>query len=788
MGGERPIATDERRQYSVSPDFASDASLPATRSFTDVTVGPVAGRNLPRPRLNLEALQEAGRSGFEQYLERGNAFLLVPAFMAIGALVYFTMPSEPPAILLVVAAVFAAGCAVMAVARPVMRLTALAALMTLIGMGAAKVETWRALTPMMGAEITTRITGRVARIEHQSSGRFRLTLDVVSTARPELRYAPDRIRATARAIPEGLKPGDTMTGLVRLIPPSGPVRPQSYDFSFKSYFDGIGAIGFFLNNPELADIVTTPRFGDRVRAWIEEQRGIMAGRIALQIGGPEGEIAAALITGVRAGIPEDINEALRVVGLYHVISISGLHMALVAGTLMVGMRCCFALVPAFSSRHPVKKYAAFVALSATAFYLVMSGADVAAQRSFIMLAVMLLAVMVDRAALTMRNLAISAIIILLIAPHEVVGPSFQMSFAATAALVASYAAWTEYRQGKPASGPPPRRSPVASVLRASGIYAAGLSMTSVVAGLATALFTAWHFQQVAPLGLVANLAAMPFVSVIVMPMAVIASILMPFGLEGPALQLMGLGIAAMNAVAIWLAERSVFDMTGAIPLGAVLITTLALAFLTMTDGVMRWAAAPLLAIAAFMLFMRDVPDVIISEDGSLVAMRLEDGRVAVNRPRPRAFTMDNWMRAFAATEIVRPGTAAGSQAEHASGFICNDEGLCIARHGSGGVVAYAATENDAAGVCGEATVIIIDDATAGDPCENAAVLVITKRDLARHGSVEFSFPANGLRPTPRYAIREPYRAWHHHRQFSRAARGMPPYQRENPAEANDRRD
>src|SRR5690606_21310491 len=136
-------------------------------------------------------------------------------------------------------------------------------------------------------------------------------------------------------------------------------------------------------------------------------------RIETSIGGAEGAIAAALITGVRAGIPEEINEALRVTGLYHVISISGLHMALVAGTLMVALRCGFALAPSFSMRRPIKKYAAGAALLATTFYLLLSGGDVAAQRSFIMLAVMLLAVMADRAALTMRNLAISAIIILL---------------------------------------------------------------------------------------------------------------------------------------------------------------------------------------------------------------------------------------------------------------------------------------------------------------------------------------------------------------------------------------
>src|SRR5690606_9718527 len=151
------------------------------------------------------------------------------------------------------------------------------------------------------------------------------------------------------------------------------------------------------------------------------------------------------------------------------------------------------------------------------------------------------------------------------------------------------------------------------------------------------------FQQVSPLGLVANLAAMPVVSVIVMPMAVLASLAMPFGLDAVPLTLMGQGIAMMNAIALWLAERSAFDATGAIPLSAVLVLTAALAILTMAGTMLRWAAAPLVVAGlALLLFSRAVPDVLIAEDGRLVAMRLSDGRVAVNRPRPRPFTIENW--------------------------------------------------------------------------------------------------------------------------------------------------
>ena len=201
------------------------------------------------------------------------------------------------------------------------------------------------------------------------------------------------------------------TGYARLLPPTGPVRPDSYDFSFDSYFAGIGASGFFLGNPKIVASEDAP-LAARLSSAIENARETIADHIRASIGGAEGEIAAALIVGVRAGIPEEINEAMRRTGIYHIISISGLHMALVAGTIMALLRGAFALFPDFSSRRPVKKYAAAAALLSIAAYLVISGIVVAAERSFIMLAVMLVAVLFDRAALTMRNLAISAIAVI----------------------------------------------------------------------------------------------------------------------------------------------------------------------------------------------------------------------------------------------------------------------------------------------------------------------------------------------------------------------------------------
>lgn len=743
--GETRVA-DERRQFGAHAAVAPEPSsaLPVAMH------SPTLPRRQAPPLWSLAVAAGAIRSAFDHELERGNAFLFAPVFMAAGALAYFTMRAEPALAPLLLSFAALGALAAATVSRPLLHALFLAAAMAAAGMLAGKVETLRAATPMLGAEISTRLTARVVRVEHQASGRVRLTLDVVSTERPALRHAPRRVRATARAAPAGLMPGDTVQGIVRLLPPSGPVRPGSYDFAFESYFSGIGAVGFFLAGPDRLTQDAPPALRERLAAQMEGWRARMAGRIESRIGGPEGAVAAALVTGIRAGIPEDLNEAMRITGLYHVISISGLHMALVAGTLMVSMRAGFALFPTFAMRRPVKKYAAAMALAATAFYLVMSGADVAAQRSFIMLAVMLLAVLFDRAALTMRNLAISALIILLLAPHEVMGPSFQMSFAATAALVAAYAGWRDHRDRR-SPGRPHRRSALATATRTGMGYAAGLAMTSVVAGLATALFTAWHFQQVSPLGLVANLAAMPVVSVVVMPMAVLASLAMPLGLDAAPLWLMGQGIAAMNAIAFRLAEHSTLDATGAIPLSAVLVLTAALAILTMAGGGLRWAALPLVGAGIGLLAAREIPHAFVSEDARLVAVRLRDGTIAVNRSRPRTFTMQNWQRAFGGGHVVPPRSAGGRRTpagppDHAA-FACG-EGVCLVRLESGALVVHAEDAVSASTLCGRASLLVIADATAANPCGEGATVVITGRDLARWGSAEVRFrgAASGQEP------------------------------------------
>ena len=265
----------------------------------------------------------------------------------------------------------------------------------------------------------------------------------------------------------------------------------------------------------------------RYATGISSMRDAIDARIRAVLAGDTRAIASALLTGKRDAISAPVNEAMFISGLGHVLSISGYHMAVVAGVVFFALRGLFALVPALAIGYPIKKWAALAALSAATFYLLLSGAEVATQRSFMMTAVVLIAVMVDRQALTFRTLAVAAFVVLLLAPEAVVHPSFLMSFAATLALVAIY------HRGLPWTIAGADTSLGARVALWGGREIVALILASLVAGLATTIYAAYHFHRVAPYGTLANLLAMPVVSAWVMPAGLLGLVAIPFGFDAP---------------------------------------------------------------------------------------------------------------------------------------------------------------------------------------------------------------------------------------------------------------
>ena len=264
------------------------------------------------------------------------------------------------------------------------------------------------------------------------------------------------------------------------------------------------------------------------KLWIFSQRMALSKAVRAQIDGEAGAFAAAIMTGDRSAMSQKTLGDLRATNLAHLLAISGLHMGLLTGFVFAVVRFGLALIPFIALRIATKKIAAVVALIIGAGYLALSGGNVATERAYIMVAVMLVGVILDRRALTLRAVAMAATVVLLIQPEALIGPGFQMSFSATTALVLVFSNLRKLNT----QALPKWLRPVFSVV-----------LSSAVAGLATAPFAAAHFNQFAHYGLVANVLSVPLMGVLVMPAAVLAVCLAPLGGWGVGLWIMEQGLA-----------------------------------------------------------------------------------------------------------------------------------------------------------------------------------------------------------------------------------------------------
>src|SRR5438132_1063514 len=436
----------------------------------------------------------------------------------------------------------------------------------------------------------------------------RFVLRVAEMESPRGQIKLDRVRLSVR---KGTAPevGSFVELKARLQPPLAPLRPGSYDFSRDLYFQGIGASGFAMGAIKTVEPQVGGGLALRYAAFMQALRDAIDARIRTTLEGDKRAIATALLTGRRDAITEPVNDAMFISGLGHVLSISGYHMAVVAGVVFFAVRALLALFPMLTVGYAIKKWSAAAALAAAAFYLLLSGAEVATQRSFFMTAVVLIAVMVDRRAITFRTLAVAALIVLAVAPEALVHPSFQMSFAATLGLVALV------QVGMPNLFASPDHSATARIAMWGGREIAMLFMASMIAGLATTPYAAFHFHRVTPYGVLANLAAMPVVSAMVMPAGLLGLVAMPFGFDGVFLQTMGLGVDWMIAVTQW--DAALPGAVGRVPafgIGPLIAASLGIILFGLLRTPLRWSGAVLVLLAALWAARVPQPDILISAD------------------------------------------------------------------------------------------------------------------------------------------------------------------------------
>jgi competence protein ComEC len=664
---------------------------------------------------------------------RGRLFPFAPVFIALGIGLYFALPVEPRRadwglVLgagLTLAALSARG---PEAARPL----ALAAALVALGLGVAGWRAHSVAAPVLDWRYYGPVEGRIVAIDRSVSDAMRLTLDqVVLRDLPPAR-TPERVRVSIHG-GEGMaldidpEPGLRVILTAHLGPPGGPVEPGGFDFRRHAWFDRLGAVGY-TRSPVLA---LEPAAEDWALA-ITRLRMRMSAGIRARIAGEPGGFVAAILTGDRSGVGLATTDALRRSNLAHVLAISGLHMGLLTGVVYGALRGGLALFPLLALRLPIRKLAALGALAAASFYLLLSGGNVATQRAFVMAAVMLGAILLDRRALSLRSVALAAILILLWRPEALLSPGFQMSFAATVALVAVFQTLRRRRARAMAArtGRGERRRLPAWLAGLGGI-----ALCSLVAGLATAPVAAAHFHRVADYGLLANLLSMPLMGTVVMPGAVIAAALWPLGLEGPGLWMMEMGTRWILGVAHWVgALDGAVRPVQAPPAWVLPAVALGMLWLILWPDRARVLGA-LVALAAMGGWtLAERPVVLIAETGGLIGVMTPEGR-ALSRPRGDGFIARNWLEADGdAAEQAGAGARLPSPDGRATGFTVGDQTFVQL---AGTRAPERLAEVCAAGVTVVANVDL--PRPAPGPCR-----LLDPADLARTGSLAAYRGASGL--------------------------------------------
>jgi competence protein ComEC len=560
-----------------------------------------------------------------------------PVCFGLGAAGYLEAPVEPPLGLLAGLTALCAGAWMMAGRRAsprwlvvILALTAFAAAGALAG----KVRSDRVAAPVIdGERAPRRVEGFVVDVVSPGAGGPRILIAPVAISGVRPGATPNRVRVTVD--PETVpKPGDAVRLRAILGAPPPPAAPGSYDFARDAWFDSVGAVGFSLGEvrPIRLD-PPPPRL--RVLMAINAFRWRLAERIVDHMGPVSGGIGAAMVTGHEAWITPVQTEAMRASGLAHILSISGLHMAIVGGFVFGLARLIIAAWPWLALRAPGKKIAAVAGLTAVVGYLVISGAPPPAERAAITAGVAFAAILFDRQAVTLHGLALAALLILVMQPEAAGAPGFQMSFAATAALIALAEAWP--RPIREISVPWPIRA-----IQSVGAWLAVSIGASFVAGLATGPFAMQHFNRVAVWGLPANLIVAPLSSFVIMPFLAIGTALEGLGWGEPFLKIAGWGVEAMIAVAQRFEALGGQAVIASAPPFTLVIAFLGVMTLCLWSGRLRWIGLPM-ALAVALWPRPPTPDVWIAADGSAAAV-LRDKTAIVLRPDVRRFGVELWAR------------------------------------------------------------------------------------------------------------------------------------------------
>ncbi len=691
--------------------------------------------------------------------------LWFPVALGIGIACYFALPWEPEFLHGVVALSIVSSALGLVLAqrskweprRPeigfVGVIFGVLILAVVLGMFAGQIRTRIVKAPVIEREIgPLELEGLIEKAARQPQGSWQLIIAPQAIGNSQVEELPALVRVTVRHSLDGVAPGMHYRSRVMLMPPPGPVAPGEFDFARQAWFNRIGAVGYSLSQPNIEIATDSLDWRHTVQLALRGFRQALAEHIRSQLPGAEGTVAAALLTGDRDAIPDDIVESLRASGLAHLLAISGLHMALVGGLVFISFRALLALIEPVALKFSIKKWAAAAGLVGAFAYLLISGSSISTQRAFIMILIMLIAVMLDRPAISMRNVAVAATIILLVTPESLLHVSFQMSFAAVVGLVSAY----EWQRDRPNSSSRTNwmwhDDP--SLLRLFIGYLLGLIATTAIAELMIGPIAAFHFNRFTSFGIVANLAAIPLVGFLIMPMGLLALLLMPIGLEQLALTPMSWGIESVVWIAAVVSSWSVAEVaTPSWPQAALLWIVCGVLWLTLWRQSWRYAGLALIVIGVGVAVLHKRPDVLIDRQGANIAVRSSDGTLLALSDHEARFALSKWLESEG-----RPNVEDHAHARSRL-YKCDELG-CVTTDPELPLVAFVTDPRAFYDDC-EHSDLIIAKVPLPRSLEHVCrrhVIVVDRFDLWREGSHAVWFEKEGFR-VESAAMRRGRRPW-----------------------------
>ena len=566
------------------------------------------------------------------YQQRQGLSLMMGAFFALGIGIYFALPVEPY-LWFVGLSTFISIVLWFLVRRDnAARLIFGYISFICLGVFVATVRTHIVAAPVLSEKMyDVAISGEVSKVEPRRDG-YRVTLKNITIDELDKDKTPVQIRLNYKQQTPLIRVGDTLSGYAHLVPPILPAQEGAYDFSRTAWFMRVGALGRL---SEISQYNVNPKRSE-LSIWFEDIRSFISNRVQAILPPDAAAIVVPLIIGDQGLVSQKQYDLYRTAGIVHVLSVSGFHLTLLAGLVFFLIRGIFAFFPYFGHILNTKKLAAFLSLLFVLFYLFISGLQIPAIRSFVMIAVILIAIMLDRSALSLRTAVLAGVLILAIWPESLINAGFQLSFIAVFAMLSLYETLMRWFKSSPYQN---------QFWYKCWLIFVGSVCVSLLATLSTALYGAYHFNQFAPYGVLGNLLTSALFSFAIMPLLLFAVLLMPFGLDGFFLRVCGYCLDIITHVCEWIRTLPYADITvPAFDTWGLGVITAGLLILFFFQGRVRLVGIPIIVIglSAFMTVPR--PDILVSEGGKVAAVRLQDGRLALTDKSANPFVSDIWLK------------------------------------------------------------------------------------------------------------------------------------------------